>query len=565
MPVGDDENPWIGKVVGGRFRVTRILGEGGMGVVYAGEQQMGSTIRQVAIKTLHKHLSSDPSVLARFHRECGTVAQLEHPNTIKVYDFGAEDDGTLYIAMEFVDGRSLDKVIEEDGPMEPERVVEIMRQVCGALDEAHEQGIIHRDLKPENVVLTERLGQKDFVKVLDFGIAARSESASAESEQKLTQQGMVLGTPPYMSPEQFTGQALDRRSDIYSLGIMAYEMLTARLPFSASTAWQWATEHMTAQPFPIDQAPSKSGIPIAVREAVMRALSKDPAARQETAGAFLQGLEAGVGRAAAASAPDRSSSGTEAMDAVPSFGSAPSVGKTEVQPARAPGPLQHQATPAAMAAPPAPPRAAAKGGKGLIFGLGGVALVLLGAIAFVAVGSGGGDTPPAPPSFGEEGSPKDGPTTAIGPEVDGATPDPGEGVVPDPDATPDKPTTSTPKSTSEPPKTTPQPKPTATSAPTPAPTATSKPDPAPAADDKCTACVSAANAGNLPGAAAAYSKCSSAGQTQCKAVARRAAASAAAAAAKAGDCQQAQAISAAAQTMGVATKRVLDAAANCGK
>src|SRR5215813_11575093 len=128
-------DPMIGQIVGGRFRVTGVLGEGGMGIVYVGEQQMGSTVRKVAIKTLHSHLSKDPSVLQRFHRECGTVAQLEHPNTIKFYDFGATADGTLYIAMEFVKGRALNEVIEKGGPMIPERVLKIMKQVCGALDE----------------------------------------------------------------------------------------------------------------------------------------------------------------------------------------------------------------------------------------------------------------------------------------------------------------------------------------------------------------------------------------------------------------------------------------------
>src|SRR6185369_10381989 len=134
-------------------------------------------------------------------------------------------------------------------------------QVCGALDEAHMQGIIHRDLKPENIILTDRAGETDFVKVLDFGIAARTESADAQKEQKLTQQGMVLGTPPYMSPEQFTGKALDSRSDIYSLGVMAYEMLTGKLPFEADTPWQWATQHMTAAPKPLEATPNGAALP----------------------------------------------------------------------------------------------------------------------------------------------------------------------------------------------------------------------------------------------------------------------------------------------------------------
>src|SRR6187401_2681669 len=153
-------DPLIGQLIGGRYRVTGVLGEGGMGKVYVGEQQMGSTVRKVAIKTLHAHLSKDPSVIARFHRECGTVAQLEHPNTIKFYDFGSTADGTLYIAMEFVAGKPLADVLQH-GPLSVDRTIKIMRQVCGALDEAHLQGIIHRDLKPDNVILTDRAGETD--------------------------------------------------------------------------------------------------------------------------------------------------------------------------------------------------------------------------------------------------------------------------------------------------------------------------------------------------------------------------------------------------------------------
>ncbi len=182
----------------------------------------------------------------------------------------------------------------------------------GAPHEAHEQGIVHRDLKPENVILGEKWGGADFVKVLDFGIAARSESADRQKEQKLTQQGMVLGTPPYMSPEQLTGAGLDRRSDIYSLGVMTYEMLTGTLPFNATTPWQWATEHMTAQPFPIEQRPTGYGVPKSMREVVMRSLAKNPADRPASALEFVGELRAGM-----AGATISGTGPTQAMQAAP--------------------------------------------------------------------------------------------------------------------------------------------------------------------------------------------------------------------------------------------------------
>src|SRR5690554_1120607 len=558
---GMNEHPWVGRLIGGRFRVTSVLGEGGMGVVYSGEQQMGSTVRRVAIKTLHPHLSQDPSVLARFHRECGTVAQLEHPNTIKVYDFGAEEDGTLYIAMEYVDGRSLDRAIEEEGALDPERVAHIIEQVCGALDEAHGQGIIHRDLKPENIILSERLGQKDFVKVLDFGIASRSESADAAKEQKLTQQGMVLGTPPYMSPEQFTGQALDRRSDIYSLGIMTYQMLTGRLPFSAATAWQWATEHMTAQPFPLEQTPVGSNVPAPMRQAVMRALAKLPEDRQETAGAFYREIAAGLNGAAESSEPQRSSTGTEAMPAAP----VGAVGRTvPLQAAAAPGaPLPGSmgpaVTPAAMAAPPPPPRVEkGGGGKGLVVALGLLGAGLLVAIGVVAMRGDGDDDVPAPLAFENAAEPASvAPEVEVPPDVTADDPlDEPSGSEPASDPAPSKPSTPATPSTSKPstPSTPSTPAPstggTSGSTPTPPPPQTTTPPPAPAPKD-CSACLSAAAAGNIQGAVAALSSCDAAGQAQCKAAAGRQASASAASAAAAGRCAEAKQIVAAANAAGM--------------
>ncbi len=301
LPVQKDAeaDPLIGITIGGRYRMVGVLGEGGMGRVYTAEQQMGTSVRKVAVKTLLSQFAKDPQTVARFMREVGTVSELEHPNTIKVYDFGQiEGSGDLYIAMELLQGTSLDDVVNSGQPVPPERVDRILGQVCGSLQEAHDKGIVHRDLKPANIFLTTRAGEEDVVKVLDFGIAKRG-SKDSKHEQKLTQQGTILGTPPYMSPEQFTGKELDARSDIYSLGVVAYEMLMARLPFEAETPWQWMTQHMSVQPFPFETSPMGANIPPKMRNAVMRALSKDPAQRPQTAREFFEDLTLGASRLSA--------------------------------------------------------------------------------------------------------------------------------------------------------------------------------------------------------------------------------------------------------------------------
>ncbi|MCB9617300.1 MAG: protein kinase [Sandaracinus sp.] len=198
VEVADASDPLIGKILLGRYRVVRVLGEGGMGKVYLAEQKMGTATRKVAIKTLHQELNADPQLVARFHRECETVIELHHPNTVQFYDFGELEDKTLFIVMEFIEGEDLAHRLQR-GPVDQPTADKLLIQICGSLHEAHQRGIVHRDLKPENVLLTSRGGQSDFVKVLDFGIAKRSE-AEDESKAKLTKQGMVLGTPPYMSP-----------------------------------------------------------------------------------------------------------------------------------------------------------------------------------------------------------------------------------------------------------------------------------------------------------------------------------------------------------------------------
>ncbi len=286
QPAEAGGDPLVGRIIADRYRIVSLLGEGGMGRVYLAEQKMGTATRKVAIKTLHPELSRDAQLVQRFHRECETVIALSHPNTVQFYDFGELPEGTLYIVMEYIEGESLANVLQR-GPLEPGRVDRILVQICGSLQEAHDHGIVHRDLKPENILLTRRGGQNDFVKVLDFGIAKRTE-AEDDKSQKLTKQGMVLGTPPYMSPEQFAGKTLDARSDIYSLGVMTYEMLTGRLPFEAATPWEWATKHLTTPPTPFEQHPVGASIPDFKKAAVMRALAKDPAQRFASATEFMQ-------------------------------------------------------------------------------------------------------------------------------------------------------------------------------------------------------------------------------------------------------------------------------------
>jgi eukaryotic-like serine/threonine-protein kinase len=532
-------DPMIGQLIGGRYRITGVLGEGGMGIVYVGEQQMGSTVRKVAIKTLHAHLSKDPSVLARFHRECGTVAQLEHPNTIKFYDFGSTADGTLYIAMEFVAGHPLSDILLK-GPMSPDRVIKIMRQVCGALDEAHMQGIIHRDLKPDNLVLTDRAGETDFVKVLDFGIAARSESADAVKEQKLTQQGMVLGTPPYMSPEQFTGKALDARSDIYSLGVMTYEMLTGRLPFDADTPWQWATQHMSVQPIPFEVSAPAKNLPDGMRRAILRALSKNKEDRQASAREYFAELSDG-GRMTVESHPDLSTSGTAAMAQVPDFN------------ITAPPPMMMGA-PLIAGVPPAPlgggrPNKSG-GGKGLVIGLGAVGAVLLIAIGVLAARSGSSskDVPITPLTADVAGG---GNTLGTGPVQ---TLEPLNSVAPTPPPTAD---TAQPLHPVAPVETSKSGTPATPTKPTPAP-----PPPAASPGAACDACIAAAASGNISGAASNFSRCTDAAKkAQCSQTARNNAPAAAKSAALNGNCAQAKALMAAAQGIGAASSKLASALA----
>jgi tRNA A-37 threonylcarbamoyl transferase component Bud32 len=290
---GDDTtearpDPLIGAFIGGRFLVKRKLGEGGMGVVYEAEQtRMG---RRVAIKFLHPHLK-DESVSARFRNEAAAAARLDHPNTITVFDFGETEAGALYIAMEFVDGASLDDEIRRAGALEWRRAARIAAQIADSLADAHENGIVHRDLKPENVMLLARGIRKDIVKVVDFGIAKILEADGQDQRQALTRTGMVIGTPRYMSPEQIRGEQVDARSDIYSVGVIAYQMLTGAPPFDSESAMGLLTKHLLEPPPPFPRIAPAVQAPPELERLVLRMLAKNAAERPQTMGEVAGRIE----------------------------------------------------------------------------------------------------------------------------------------------------------------------------------------------------------------------------------------------------------------------------------
>ena len=271
----------------GRYEVLKVIGEGGMGRVFEAKQV--SMDRLVAIKVLHGHWAKDPKLLERFKREALTASQFRHPNTVMVYDYGETERGEFYIIMELLQGQSLLSLVEREGPLTLQRALSIMEQVCGALSEVHRCGVIHRDLKPENIQIDPRDGHPDFVKLLDFSIAKIvNDNTLAEASQKaLTLQGAVFGTPQYMSPEQVRGKKLDKRTDIYALGVIFYQLLTGHVPFAAETPQGTMMAHLT-DPIPnaTELFPELNIHPEATR-LVSDCLVKDPEKRLPSSEALL--------------------------------------------------------------------------------------------------------------------------------------------------------------------------------------------------------------------------------------------------------------------------------------
>jgi serine/threonine-protein kinase len=262
----------------GSYLIEEELGQGGMGQVYLAQHAL--MCRPTAVKVIHPEKSGSEEAVTRFEREVRLSAALTHPNTITIYDFGHTPENTFYYAMEYLDGLDLQTLVERFGPMQTERVIYVLEQVCGSLSEAHSLGVIHRDIKPSNIFLTRRGGLYDFAKVLDFGLA---KEIGLEDAGTVTKSGMILGTPHYFAPEAIEGaDKIDGRADIYNVGGVAYWMLTGQPPFARSSAIEVILDHVRTMP----SKPSETAeidIPAELDEVVMRCLAKDPTDRYQSA------------------------------------------------------------------------------------------------------------------------------------------------------------------------------------------------------------------------------------------------------------------------------------------
>jgi serine/threonine protein kinase len=284
-------DPRIGTVLAERYRIDSLIGEGGMGKVYQAEHILMR--KRLAVKVLHRELSSVPELVARFEREAMAAAHIEHENVAAATDFGKLADGSVFLVLEYIEGRCLRDELEK-GPMPPARALHIGRQIAAALGSAHALGIVHRDLKPENVMLVEKAGDPDFVKVLDFGVA-KVPIAETPGVKSITKSGMVFGTPEYMAPEQALGQQLDGRADLYALGVMLFEMISGARPFAGDSKVSLIGQQL-AKPAPkmSERVPGLS-VPPEVEHIVHRLLEREAGKRMRSANDVATGIGAIIG------------------------------------------------------------------------------------------------------------------------------------------------------------------------------------------------------------------------------------------------------------------------------
>jgi serine/threonine protein kinase len=299
-PLVESEAWGEGTIVRGKYRILAKVGVGGMATVYKAVHTRFGELR--ALKVMNAELATDQSFVKRFMHEAVLTRKLQHPNAVRVDDIDEAEDGRPFIVMEYIDGRNLKDVIQTEAPMALERVCSIIIQVASALDVAHGMGIVHRDVKPANIVLAMQSSpsgswtETEQAKVLDFGIAKAKEASaddSSTSQMTLTGTGRVIGTPAYMSPEQARGKKgdqLDGRSDLYSLGVVMYQMIAGGLPFMADSSMEWILAHLQMPPKPIREARPDLRIPRAIAAIVMQCLEKDPQLRPHSANALIDDL-----------------------------------------------------------------------------------------------------------------------------------------------------------------------------------------------------------------------------------------------------------------------------------
>jgi serine/threonine protein kinase len=291
VPLDGDGSELLGMVVDGRYRLDATLGRGGMGLVYRATHV--GLRRQVAVKILHPSLAASPEVRNRFEREALAVGRVDHPNCVATYDVGRLPDGSLYLAMELLEGRSLADVLEAEGQIAPGRALHILGHMLRGLGSIHQAGLIHRDIKPENIFLVRHGDDMDFAKILDFGIAKPISGELSDDGVRLTQAGMAFGTPIYMAPEQALGNPMDGRADLYAAATVAYEMLCGQPPFYSDDKLEVMSMH-TAKPVPPMRSKLIKGgrpVPSSLEKLVLRGLTKKPGDRYANAEVFLAAVE----------------------------------------------------------------------------------------------------------------------------------------------------------------------------------------------------------------------------------------------------------------------------------
>ncbi|MEO8844583.1 MAG: protein kinase [Kofleriaceae bacterium] len=284
----------LGTVVDGRYRLDDTLGRGGMGLVYRATH-IGLR-RQVAVKILHPSLAASPDVRSRFEREALAVGKVDHPNCVATYDVGRLADGSLYLAMELLEGRSLADVLEQEGQLAPGRALHILGHILRGLIGTHAAGLIHRDIKPENIFLIRQGDDLDFAKILDFGIAKPMAGELSDDGVRLTQAGMAFGTPIYMAPEQALGSKMDGRADLYAAAVMGYEMLAGQPPFYSDDKLEVMSMHTAKAVPPMRTRLIKGGrpVPSSIERLIVKGLTKKPSDRYASAEVFLAAVEAAL-------------------------------------------------------------------------------------------------------------------------------------------------------------------------------------------------------------------------------------------------------------------------------